>query len=96
VEVTLTNGVLSVRDSGPGFDPKDLPHVFDRFYRADKARGLPGSGLGLAIVRQAAEAHGGEVEAGNAPGGGALVRVSFGQSLRAPAEATPAAARSPR
>jgi two-component system, OmpR family, sensor histidine kinase MprB len=52
--------------------------VFDRFYRADGARKLPGSGLGLAIVRQAAEASGGYAEALNAPGGGALLRVSFG------------------
>ncbi len=78
VEVTLRDGVLSVRDHGPGFDEQDVPHVFDRFYRADGARGLPGSGLGLAIVRQAAEACGGYAEAGNAEGGGALLRVSFG------------------
>ena len=78
VEVALRDGVLSVRDHGPGFDEQDVAHVFDRFYRADGARGLPGSGLGLAIVRQAAEACGGYAEAGNAPGGGALLRVSFG------------------
>jgi two-component system, OmpR family, sensor histidine kinase MprB len=78
VEVVLKDGVLSVRDHGPGFDEQDLPHVFDRFYRADGARGLPGSGLGLAIVRQAAEACGGYAQAGNAQGGGALLRVSFG------------------
>ena len=78
VEVALRDGVLSVRDHGPGFDEQDVAHVFDRFYRADGARGLPGSGLGLAIVRQAAEACGGYAEAGNADGGGALLRVSFG------------------
>jgi two-component system sensor histidine kinase MprB len=78
VEVALREGVLSVRDHGPGFDEQDVAHVFDRFYRADGARGLPGSGLGLAIVRQAAEACGGYAEAGNADGGGALLRVSFG------------------
>jgi two-component system sensor histidine kinase MprB len=80
IEVDLAGGTLSVRDHGPGFKESDIPHVFDRFYRADNARALPGSGLGLAIVRQAAEAHGGEVEAANAPGGGAVVRVSFGNS----------------
>ena len=79
VEVTLADGVLSVRDSGPGFDPKDTPHVFDRFYRADRARGLPGSGLGLAIVRQTAEAHGGFARAANDPRGGARLEVSFGR-----------------
>jgi len=78
VEVGLEDGVLSVRDHGPGFQEADLPFVFDRFYRADDARKLPGSGLGLAIVRQAAEACGGAAEAQNAPGGGALLRVSFG------------------
>jgi len=78
VEIGLHEGVLSVRDHGPGFDEADLPFVFDRFYRADRARKLPGSGLGLAIVRQAAEACGGYAEAENAPGGGALLRVSFG------------------
>jgi two-component system, OmpR family, sensor histidine kinase MprB len=78
VEVELADGVLSVRDHGPGFDDEDLPRVFERFYRADGARALPGSGLGLAIVRQATEAHGGGVSAANAPGGGALLRASFG------------------
>ena len=78
VEIELADGDLSVRDHGPGFSESDLPHVFERFYRADTARALPGSGLGLAIVRQAAEAHGGEAQAANAAGGGALLRVSFG------------------
>jgi two-component system sensor histidine kinase MprB len=78
VEISLSEGMLTVRDHGPGFKEDDLPFVFDRFYRADDARKLSGSGLGLAIVRQAAEACGGSVEARNAPGGGALLRVSFG------------------
>jgi two-component system sensor histidine kinase MprB len=82
VEIDLARGRLTVRDQGPGFQDADLPHVFDRFYRADNARALPGSGLGLAIVRQAAEANGGEVEAANAPGGGAVVRVSFGEDAQ--------------
>ena len=68
---TCADGTLAIRDHGPGFDEADLPHVFDRFYRADSARGMPGSGLGLAIVRQAAEAHGGWATAANAAGGGA-------------------------
>jgi two-component system sensor histidine kinase MprB len=81
VELDLAGGALTVRDHGPGFGDGDLPRVFERFYRASGARGLPGSGLGLAIVRQAAEAHGGSAEAANAPGGGALLRVSFGPVL---------------
>ena len=80
IEVNLAGGTLTVRDHGPGFEEEDLPHVFERFYRASDARGQPGSGLGLAIVRQAAEAHGGSVEATNAPGGGALLRVRFGDA----------------
>jgi two-component system sensor histidine kinase MprB len=81
IEIQLVDGRLAIRDHGPGFDEADLPHVFDRFYRADSARGMPGSGLGLAIVRQAAEAHGGWVTAANAPGGGALITIAFGQSV---------------
>jgi len=75
VDVRLRDGELSVRDRGPGIPPADLPHVFDRFYRADAARGRPGSGLGLAIVRQVAETHGGTVAAEAADGGGALLRL---------------------
>jgi two-component system sensor histidine kinase MprB len=95
VEIDVAGGGVSVRDHGPGFEAADLPHVFDRFYRAGNARALPGSGLGLAIVRQTAESHGGESLASNAPGGGALLRVSFGPVVRAQARATPAAARPP-
>ncbi len=77
IEVSLRDGVLSVRDHGPGFEERDLDHVFDRFYRADHARRMPGSGLGLAIVKQSAEAHGGFARAANAPGGGAVLSISF-------------------
>jgi two-component system sensor histidine kinase MprB len=93
VEIELAAGGLSVRDHGPGFSESDLPHVFERFYRADSARALPGSGLGLAIVRQAVEAHGGQVQATNAEGGGALLWVSFGPAVRGPAQASADAAR---
>ena len=82
VEIRLRDGELSVRDHGPGFEDEDIPHVFDRFFRSDRARAMPGSGLGLAIVRQAAEASGGWVVAANAPGGGAIVRASFGQRVQ--------------
>jgi two-component system sensor histidine kinase MprB len=85
VEVGLAGGELTVRDHGPGFEEKDLPRVFERFFRSGEARGRPGSGLGLAIVRQAAEAYGGTVAAVNAPGGGALLRVRFGPPLALPA-----------
>jgi two-component system, OmpR family, sensor histidine kinase MprB len=82
IEVELSDGVLSVRDHGPGFEERDLANVFERFYRAEDARKLPGSGLGLAIVRQAAEAHHGYAKAENAAGGGARLKVSFGPALK--------------
>ena len=88
IEVRLHDGSLSVRDHGPGFNEQDIPHVFDRFYRAADARRLPGSGLGLAIVSQTARAHGGSASAGNAPDGGAVVTASFGPPVGQP-EAVP-------
>jgi two-component system, OmpR family, sensor histidine kinase MprB len=77
VEVAVHGGEVTVRDHGPGIAEDDLPHVFDRFYRAPAARGLPGSGLGLAIVKQVAETHGGSVVAEPAPGGGARLRLAL-------------------
>jgi two-component system sensor histidine kinase MprB len=77
VEVAVRDGRVSVRDHGPGIDEEDLPHVFDRFYRAPSARGMPGSGLGLAIVRQVAEAHGGAVVAERAEGGGTRITLQL-------------------
>jgi two-component system, OmpR family, sensor histidine kinase MprB len=93
IEVALRDGVLAVRDHGPGFAEADLPHVFERFYRSRSARRMSGSGLGLAIVRQAAEAHGGWVEAANAPGGGALIELRLPGAERP--QAPPAGAPSP-
>ncbi|WP_203417268.1 HAMP domain-containing sensor histidine kinase [Jiangella ureilytica] len=75
VTVTLHDGALDVCDEGPGIADVDLPRVFDRFYRSSEARGLPGSGLGLAIVKAAAQRHGGSVEAGRAPSGGARLTM---------------------
>lgn len=64
---------VSVRDTGVGIAREDLPHVFDRFYRAEKSRARSdgGSGLGLAIVKHLVEAHGGRVGVESAPGKGA-------------------------
>jgi two-component system sensor histidine kinase MprB len=77
VEVHCAGGQLSVADHGPGISPDDLPHIFDRFYRAPGARALPGSGLGLAIVAQVARDEQGAVRAGEAPGGGALFTLTL-------------------
>jgi len=75
VDVRVADGVVEVRDRGPGIAAADLPLVFERFYRAPSARGTPGSGLGLAIVKHVAEAHGGAAEAENADGGGSVFRL---------------------
>ena len=77
VDVAVRDGTVTVRDHGPGIDEEDLPHVFDRFYRAKSARGMSGSGLGLAIVRQVALAHGGSVVAERADDGGTRIVLSF-------------------
>ncbi len=77
VQVEVRDGQVTVRDHGPGIADEDLPHVFDNFYRAPGARGMPGSGLGLSIVRRVAESNGGSVTAEPADGGGTLVRLSL-------------------
>lgn len=68
---------IVVSDEGPGIAPADLPHVFERFYRAETARAQPGSGLGLAIVEQVVEQHRGTVRAETADGGGARFELTF-------------------
>ena len=77
VEVRLRDGVLEVRDHGPGAPEDELGQLFDRFFRGANGRRQQGSGLGLAIVRQVADAHGATVGAANAPGGGLVVRLAF-------------------
>jgi heavy metal sensor kinase len=81
VRVGADNGTawVEVDDSGPGIPESELPHIFDRFYRADKARSrdVPGTGLGLAIVQSIARVHGGAVTAGRSAAGGARMRATF-------------------
>jgi two-component system sensor histidine kinase MprB len=83
VDVTVRGGVLEVADRGPGIAAGDRERVFDRFYRATTARTLPGSGLGLSIVAQVAQHHGGSVDAGRSPYGGARL------TLRVPGAVSP-------
>lgn len=72
---------LEVRDQGPGIAEKDLPHIFERMYRGDKARGnkISGHGIGLSVARQIAGANGVQLEASNHPDGGAVFRLTFPQ-----------------
>jgi two-component system OmpR family sensor kinase len=83
IEVAVANGSghvsLSVRDHGPGLPTDDPDALFERFWRAEggRERGRAGAGLGLAIVAGIVAAHGGEVSAANAPGGGALFTVEL-------------------
>ena len=74
---------LTVTDDGPGVDPVDLPFIFDRFYRAQNARGTAGAGLGLAICRGLVEAQGGSITAEDAAGGGARFTVLLPSAGRA-------------
>lgn len=75
IDVRLEDGVLTVRDHGPGIPADELPHVFDRFWRSPSARALPGSGLGLSIVARTVEQSGGQVTLGHADGGGTIATV---------------------
>jgi heavy metal sensor kinase len=83
IAMSLSNGSgsarIEIRDSGIGISEKDLPHIFERFYRADQARSREpgGSGLGLAIARWIVDLHGGLIEADSKLGGGSLFRISL-------------------
>jgi signal transduction histidine kinase len=68
---------LRVTDTGAGIAPEHLPHIFDRFYKADPSRTAPGSGLGLSIVKAIVERHGGRVSARSTPGEGTVLEIEL-------------------
>lgn len=75
VSSTPSGVLISVADTGVGISGKDLPHIFERFYRADPGRSLPGNGLGLSLVHALVGLHGGEIRAESAPGKGSTFTV---------------------
>lgn len=84
----LTEGVrLTVKDTGPGIAPEDLPFIFDRFWRGDRSRARhvgTGSGLGLAIARQLVQAHGGRIEVESQTGQGTVFIIELFEEGRRP------------
>jgi two-component system sensor histidine kinase MprB len=77
VTVRLAGHELHIRDQGPGIADKDLPHIFERFYRSDRSRNTPGTGLGLSIVDHTVTSHGGTVRVERPEGGGAEFVVTL-------------------
>ncbi len=75
VERVDRQAVLRVRDTGIGIDPADVPHLFERFYRADRARSRQGTGLGLPIAQTLVEQLGGHISAESTPGKGSTFSV---------------------
>ena len=68
---------VAVEDRGPGIEPEDLPHIFERFYRGKTAAGSDGLGLGLYICELIAEAHGGSIAVENRPGRGSIFTLAL-------------------
>jgi two-component system sensor histidine kinase MprB len=77
ITVTVAPRLLQVADTGPGVDPQDLPHLFQRFYRAEASKSITGSGLGLSIVEKIAEAHGATTFAKNLDSGGFAIGMTW-------------------
>jgi|CXWL01.1.fsa_nt_gi signal transduction histidine kinase len=77
VRVSLKNKVLKITDHGIGISERDIPHIFDRFFRGDKARNHDGYGLGLAIAKQIADSHGARIKVDSKLGSGSTFKVIF-------------------
>jgi signal transduction histidine kinase len=80
-EATGLDVTIRVADAGPGIPPEDVPHVFERFYRADRARSgggtNAGSGIGLTIARDLVAANGGTIEVESTGTGGTTIRIGL-------------------
>jgi heavy metal sensor kinase len=72
---------ISIKDSGRGISDKDLPHIFERFYRCDPSRSQTGTGLGLSFARAVARAHGGEITVTSVPNEGSTFTVTLPKML---------------
>lgn len=77
VIVTLSNHSVKIEDFGSGIAEADLPHIFKRFYQADRARSQGGYGLGLSLAESIVKAHGGSIEVISSPGAGSSFQVTF-------------------
>jgi signal transduction histidine kinase len=73
---------ISVKDTGIGISEKDLPLIFERFYRGDPSRSLGGAGLGLSLARAIAQAHGGEIQVSSALGKGSTFIITMPKSTQ--------------
>jgi len=69
--------IITVTDTGVGIDEKDLPRIFNRFFRSEESRPTPGNGLGLSLARSLARAHGGDITVKSPPGKGSVFSVSL-------------------
>ena len=77
VRVEPDQVILSVNDTGSGITDRDLPHIFDRFFRGDRSRSLPGTGLGLNLTLAIARAHSGDVKVTSVPGQGSTFTMTL-------------------
>lgn len=80
VEGEPSQVVVSVKDTGPGISDRDLPQIFDRFFRGDRSRSRPGTGLGLNLTLAIARAHGGDIKVTSVPGKGSTFTMTLPRS----------------
>jgi heavy metal sensor kinase len=72
--------LVTVKDTGMGIPEKDLPHIFERFYRGDQSRSPSGTGLGLSLARTIARAHGGDISVSSEPGAGSTITITLAET----------------